>query len=108
MGQRFEDHGRDGLYDRSSRPQRTRSSVDAELAQRMAQLRRARMPMRKIATVVGRSVATVSRFLAGLGLFSLKALEPRVPVLRYERQAPESSCSWTPRSSGASYVRATG
>ena len=86
--QRFEDQGCNGLYDRSSRPQRTRSSIDAELAQRMEQLRRTRMPMRKIATLVGRSVATVSRFLASLGLSSLKALEPRVPVLRYERQAP--------------------
>ena len=38
--------------------------------------------------MVGRSVATVSRFLAHLGLSSLKALEPREPVLRYERQAP--------------------
>lgn len=86
--QRFEAQGHNGLYDHSSRPQRTRTTIDAELAQRMEQLRRARMPMRKIATLVGRSVATVSRFLAGLGLSSLKALEPRVPVLRYERQAP--------------------
>lgn len=53
----------------------------------MEQLRRARMPICRIASVVGRSVDTVSRFLAGLGLSSLKALEPRKPVLRYERQA---------------------
>jgi len=86
--QRFEDQGPSGLYDRSSRPRRTQNTIDAELAQRLKQLRRARMPIRKIATVVGRSVATVSRFLAGLGLSSLKALEPREPVLRYERQAP--------------------
>jgi transposase InsO family protein len=86
--QRFEDQGGEGLYDRSSRPQRTRSSIDAQTAQRMEQLRRARMPMRKISVLVGRSVATVSRFLADLGLSSLKALEPRVPVLRYERQVP--------------------
>ena len=47
------------------------------------------MPMRRIAVVVGRSVATVShRFLAGLGLSSLKALDPVVPTLRYEREAP--------------------
>jgi hypothetical protein len=46
------------------------------------------MPMRRIATVVGRSVATVSRFLAGLGLSSLKALDPVEPVIRYEREAP--------------------
>jgi transposase InsO family protein len=86
--QRCEDQGHKGLYDHSSRPRRTRSTIDAELAQRMEQLRRARMPMRRIASVVGRSLATVSRFLAGLGLSSLKALEPREPVLRYERQAP--------------------
>lgn len=85
---RFEEQGSVGLYDRSSRPRRTRSTIDAALAQRMEQLRRARMPVRTIATLVGRSVATVSRFLARLGLSSLKALQPREPVLRYERQAP--------------------
>jgi len=46
------------------------------------------MPMRRIASVVGRSVATVSRFLAGLGLSSLKALDPVEPIVRYEREAP--------------------
>jgi transposase InsO family protein len=86
--QRFEDQGFEGLYDHSSRPQRTRSTLDAHTAQRMEQLRRARMPMRTIAALVGRSVVTVSRFLASLGLSSLSALQPRVPVLRYERQAP--------------------
>lgn len=85
---RFEEGGQDALRDRSSRPDRTRSTVDAALAQRMEQLRRARMPMRRIAAVVGRSVATVSRFLAGLGLSSLKALDPLEPIVRYERQAP--------------------
>ena len=33
--------------------------------------------MRRIAQIVGRSVATISRVLARLGLFSLKALEPK-------------------------------
>ncbi len=62
--------------------------MDSELATRIEQLRRARMPMRRIAAVVGRSVATISRVLAGMGLSSLKALELKAPVLRYERQAP--------------------
>jgi transposase InsO family protein len=44
--------------------------------------------MRRIATVIGRSVATVSRVLARLGLSSLKALDPLVPAVRYEREAP--------------------
>lgn len=85
---RFEQGGQEALRDRSSKPQRTRSTVDGAVAQRIEQLRRARMPMRRIATVVGRSVATVSRFLAGLGLSSLKALDPVLPVVRYEREAP--------------------
>jgi len=46
------------------------------------------MPMRRIAAVVGRSVATVSRLLACLGLSSLKALDAVVPPARYEREAP--------------------
>ena len=85
---RLEQFGLQGLQDRSSRPAKTRTSLDASLCQRIEQLRRARMPMRRIAAVVGRSVATVSRFLAGLGLSSLKALEPVQPIVRYERDAP--------------------
>jgi len=85
---RYETAGVAGLFDRSSRPMRTRSSIDAELAERIEGLRRKRMPVRRIAAVVGRSVATVSRFVAGLGLSSLKAPEPAKPVVRYEYEAP--------------------
>lgn len=85
---RFRRSGQDGLLDRNSRPHRTRTTVDAALLQRIEQLRRARMPMRTIATIVGRSVATVSRVLARLGLSSLKALEPALPIQRYERDTP--------------------
>lgn len=59
---RFEEHGVQGLLDRSSRPVRTRTSVNAHLAERIERLCRNRMPMRRIAQVVGRSVATLSRF----------------------------------------------
>ena len=85
---RFEQYGVQGLLDRSSRPVRTRTSINAHLAERIERLRRNRMPMRRIAGVVGRSVATVSRLLAGLGLSSLKALDPVQAVLRYEWHAP--------------------
>ena len=85
---RFEAQGEEGLMDRSSRPSKTRSTVDDGLRTRIEQLRRARMPMRTIARVVGRSVATISRVLATLGLSSLKALEPKAPVVRYERSTP--------------------
>lgn len=85
---RFETGGLDALMDTSSRPAKTRSSIDEMLGQRIEQLRRNRMPMRHIALVVGRSVATISRWLARLGLSSLKALQPAVPVVRYEHDRP--------------------
>lgn len=84
---RFRQSGLDGLLDRTSRPHKTRSTVDAALFQRIEQLRRARMPMRTIATIVGRSVATISRVLARLELSSLRALKPALPIRRYERDA---------------------
>jgi transposase InsO family protein len=85
---RFEQFGLQGLLDRSSRPVRTRTSLNSVLCERIEQLRRARMSMRRIAAVVGRSVATVSRLLARLGLSSLKVLDPVQPLVRYERDAP--------------------
>jgi len=85
---RFEQEGLAGLADRSSRPMRTRVTVDEELQSWIEQLRRLRMPMRRIAQLVGRSVSTVARWLARLGLSSLKALDPVRPVVRYEHVAP--------------------
>ena len=85
---RFNEHGQQGLHDRSSRPAKTRTRLDEALCERIEHLRRSRMPMRRIAAVVGRSVATVSRLLARLGLSSLKALDPVAPLVRYEREAP--------------------
>jgi transposase len=85
---RFRLEGYNGLIDRKSRPHRTRCRIPAPLAQRVERLRRERMPMRSIAAIVGLSLATVSRFLARLGLSSLKALEPRPAVIRYEHAAP--------------------
>ena len=80
---RFVMFGPEGLIDRTSRPARTRTTVDIELTQRIERLRRKRMPMRRIAQVVGRSVATISRVLAQLGLSSLNAIDPKEPVVRY-------------------------
>ena len=85
---RFQTLGEAGLMDRSSRPRRTRSSLDEQALQRIEGLRRLRMPMRRIASVVGRSVATISRSLRRLGLSSLKALESPVEIVRYERERP--------------------
>jgi len=79
---RFDEQGLAGLLDRSSRPATTRTSLDEALCERIEQLRRLRMPMRRIAAVVGRSVATVSRQLARLGLSSLKALDAPASQVR--------------------------
>lgn len=46
------------------------------------------MPMRRIVQMVGRSVATISRVLAQLGLSSLNAIDPKEPVVRLELEAP--------------------
>ena len=104
---RFEEHGLEGLADRSSRPRRTRSTVDKALERSIEQLRRLRMPMRRIAELVGRRVSTVSRWLARLGLSSLRVLDPVRPVVRYEHTAPARCRISTPRSSAASFARAT-
>ena len=85
---RFELGGVEALADRSSRPKRVRECIDEALAQWIEQLRRLRMPMRRIAQLVGRSVSTIGRLLARLGLSSLKALDPVRPIVRYEHVAP--------------------
>ena len=85
---RFKQEGLEGLADRSSRPSRTRDTVNEALQRLIEQLRRLRMPMRRIAELVGRSVSTVSRWLVRMGLSSLKALDPVRPVVRYEHIAP--------------------
>jgi hypothetical protein len=76
------------LTDRSSRPSRTRSTVDEVVRRLIEQVRRQRMPMRCIAGPVGRSVSTVARRLARLGPSSLKTLDPVRPVVRYEHSVP--------------------
>ncbi len=60
---RYEATGDDGLVDRSFRALRTRNSIDAELAERIKGLGRSRVRLRRIASVFGRSLATISRFV---------------------------------------------
>ena len=85
---RFEQEGLAGLQDRSSRPKRLRKPTPPEVIERIASLRRQRMPGKEIATTVGVSPATVSRVLKRLGLSKLSALEPAEPPRRYEREQP--------------------
>ena len=85
---RFEQEGRDGLRDRSSRPRSLRNPTPARIAERIIILRRQRLTGAHIAQKTGVSPATVSRVLRRAGLSKLRDLEPAEPVRRYERKHP--------------------
>ena len=80
---RFQQEGLAGLQDRSSRPHRLRQPTPPEVVERIASLRRQRMPVRDHHLPV---CHTVSRALKRLA--KLSALEPAEPPRRYERKHP--------------------
>lgn len=81
---RFREAGLDGLYDRSSRPRRSRRTSMAT-RRRIVRLRHARLTCRKIANHVRRSRATVARIVKAAGLARLRSLDsPPPPIVRYE------------------------
>lgn len=84
---RFKAEGEHGLLDRSSRPRHCPRGLSAQEQGSLEALRRQRWPLWRIAMQAGRGVATVSRCMKRLGLSRLQALEPPVPVVRYERAA---------------------
>src|ERR1700749_1150509 len=85
---RFQAEGLDGLLDRSSRPHRSPRAIRAGTRRRLAQLRRRRWPLCRIARDWGCSLATASRYMKRAGLSRLKSLEPAAEIVRYERQTP--------------------
>lgn len=85
---RYRDHGLPGLQDRSSRPHRCPRASAPSVVARIEALRRQRWTCAQIATAVGVSSATVARLLKRCGLSRLRALDPPVPVQRYERAHP--------------------
>lgn len=85
---RYRSQGRAGLFDRGSRPRRVRSALTTRQRERIERLRRERRPYREIARLVGASLSTVARYALTLGLNRLSALEPKVPIVRYERACP--------------------
>ena len=70
------------LRDRSSRPNRSPSACSAEQVCLFEQRRRLRLPLWRIARQCGRSLATVARHVARLGLSRLSALQPPEPTRR--------------------------
>jgi transposase InsO family protein len=74
--------------DRSSAPRRCPRRVPAEGVARIEALRRQRMTGPAIAARLGMARSTVGLVLRRLGLGRLTALEPKAPVIRYERSLP--------------------
>src|SRR5687768_14621478 len=84
---RYVSAGEAGLIDRSSRPHRSPTAADEQVAARIVELRRGRHNMAHIAQEVGYSQATVSRICARARVSRLPDLEPMAPVQRYEYAA---------------------
>jgi transposase InsO family protein len=85
---RYRAEGHAGLVDRSSRPHSCPSRLCASVEGEIAALRRERLSGPAIARRLGRPVSTVGQVLRRLGLGRLRALDPRAPVIRYERDRP--------------------
>lgn len=85
---RYKVEGLAGLRDRGSRPRRVRCALSARQRHAIERLRRERRPYREIARLVKASLSTVARYVRALGLNRLDVLEPKVPIVRYERDHP--------------------
>ncbi len=85
---RYEAEGEGGLSDRSSAPSRVWNRTPARLVRRIEQLRRRKLIGWAIATRLRMALSTVGGILRRLGLGRLSALEPKEPVVRYERERP--------------------
>jgi transposase InsO family protein len=85
---RYRCQGKQGLLDRSSRPQHSPRQLPDSLTTAIVSLRRERRSGRFIARRLGISVASISRVLRGAHLSRWRELEPSVPIVRYQRERP--------------------
>jgi transposase InsO family protein len=85
---RFRAEGVAGLRDRSSRPHRSPRRLAARWVRRIEGLRRRRWTSPRIARHLALPLSTVVVTVRRLGLPRLQCLEPRLPVVRYERERP--------------------
>lgn len=76
------------LVDRSSAPQHCPHQLAAAQIEQIALLRRQRLTGPAIALALGLARSTVGLVLRRLGLNRLAWLEPKPPVIRYERERP--------------------
>jgi transposase len=79
--------GAPALNDRSSAPVRQRQRSPEQVGA-IAALRRQRLTSPTIARGLGLPLSTVGGILRRLGLSRLKRLDPRPPVVRYQREHP--------------------
>ncbi len=85
---RWRAQGEAGLADRSSRPRRSPRRLARSLRRQIERLRHRRWSSLRIAERLSLPVATVVVTQRRLGLARLQPLEPRPPVIRYERARP--------------------
>lgn len=86
--QRHRRGGERRLHDRSSAPRRCPRKTPAQTIDQIQALRRQRMTGPAIAQALGLARSTVGLILRRLGLGKLAALDPKIPIVRYERAAP--------------------
>lgn len=85
---RYRAGGAAALADRSSAPWRRPHRLPDETVAAIERLRRERLTGPQIARALDLPRSTVGAILRRLGLGRLSALEPKPPVIRYERAAP--------------------
>jgi len=81
---RYRSGGASSLVDRRSVRRTQRRTLDPQHLQPAVDLRHQRLHQRHIAGLLQVPFSTVARALSRLGLGSLRNLEPKVPVQRYE------------------------
>jgi transposase InsO family protein len=86
---RYSLEGETGLLDRSSRPRRSPRKLPESREQLLVELRREhRLTALALAELTGIPRSTIGRILRRHRLSRARQLEPQLPVVRYERQAP--------------------
>jgi transposase InsO family protein len=86
--ERFRAEGEAGLLDRSSAPRSIPHRTSKQVVSRVLALRHQRLVAWAIAEQLGMPRSTIGAILRRHGLGRLSALDPKVPVIRYERESP--------------------
>jgi transposase InsO family protein len=86
--ERFRREGEAGLLDRSSAPRSIPHRTSKHVVSRVLALRHKRLVAWAIAEQLGMPRSTIGAILRRHGLGRLSALDPKVSVIRYERESP--------------------